>query len=287
MAEPRDIAELDGLANEVAVCINKSDNYADTARQKIAEVATALDAGEFGEWTTNQWLLVKVGLEEERVPVYLPRPGELAKAMVQAHPEMSDRAIAKMIGAGNKTVSRQRATVSCDTVQPRVGLDGKERRVPVKANTATPAVVPMERQVEALQKHAAAKVKPAAPVPASVAQPIVSQTRPVAQDDHQQRDERLLRRLAWAKAWAAYDTDRSDRREREDRLLAALRALDFDDEDKAWGDTPAAEMIQAAAKFALSTPSKDQRREHALAVLTMLELGPQDFFSYEGSRRAA
>ncbi|HEU0215051.1 MAG TPA: hypothetical protein VFQ90_00200 [Stellaceae bacterium] len=143
-AESRDIAELDGLANEVAVCINKSDNYADTARQKIASVATALDAGEFGDWTLNQWLLIKVGLEAERVQVYLPRPGELAKAMVQAHPEMSDRAIAKKLGIGNKTASRARATVSNDTVQLRVGLDGKERRAPVRADTTRSAVVQLE-----------------------------------------------------------------------------------------------------------------------------------------------
>jgi hypothetical protein len=43
---------------------------------------------------------------------------------------MSDRAIAGMIGVGNKTVSRARATVSDDTVAVRTGLDGKERRVP-------------------------------------------------------------------------------------------------------------------------------------------------------------
>lgn len=135
----RDIAELRPLVNEIRVCISKSDNYADTARQKIAVVAPALDAGEFGDWNTRQWLTLMVGIDAEKMPLYLPRPGEVAAAAVRAHPEMSDRAIAKSVGVSQPTVSGARKAternLSVDepsVVEPpkRIGLDGKERRVP-------------------------------------------------------------------------------------------------------------------------------------------------------------
>jgi hypothetical protein len=125
----RDISEIDDLANEVKVCIAKADNYADTARQKIAEVAAPLEAGEFGGWTVSRWLLMRVGLGVDQIPLYLPKPREVAAAAVQAAPHKSDRAIAAETGLSHATVSRARATVSFETVQ-RVGLDGKERRPP-------------------------------------------------------------------------------------------------------------------------------------------------------------
>ena len=57
---------------------------------------------------------------------------DLIVKVIKAQPQKSDRAIAKQIGVGNKTVSRARATVSGDTVEKRVGLDGKARRQPAK-----------------------------------------------------------------------------------------------------------------------------------------------------------
>lgn len=57
-----------------------------------------------------------------------------AAEAIAATPHKSDRAIAEELGIGNATVSRARrdATVSDDTVdgEPRVGLDGKTRRMP-------------------------------------------------------------------------------------------------------------------------------------------------------------
>lgn len=105
----RDISEIQTLADEIRVCVSKSDNYADTARQKIAEVAPALDGGDFGaEWNTNRWLLITVGLDINMVPIYLPRPREVAAAAVKTHPELSDRAIAKATGVSQPTVGAAR-----------------------------------------------------------------------------------------------------------------------------------------------------------------------------------
>jgi hypothetical protein len=129
----RDIAELDDLAREVSVCVAKSDNYVNTARQKIASVAVDLDAGAFGDWNLAQWLILKCGLDTDQVPLYLPKPREMATAAVQAHPEMSDRALAKQAGVDPDTISRVRkaSTAGNPAVEPRVGLDGKTRRLPI------------------------------------------------------------------------------------------------------------------------------------------------------------
>ena len=61
---------------------------------------------------------------------YLPR--ERAAEAVAAHPEKSNRAIADEIGASEATVRRARdATASGDAVaEPRIGRDGKARRLP-------------------------------------------------------------------------------------------------------------------------------------------------------------
>src|SRR5262245_55175690 len=56
----------------------------------------------------------------------------LAAEAIKASPQKSDRAIAKEIGVSNVTVSKARkdATVNQLTVDKRVGLDGKVRRMP-------------------------------------------------------------------------------------------------------------------------------------------------------------
>jgi hypothetical protein len=61
---------------------------------------------------------------------YLPR--QRAAEAVAAHPEKSNRAIADEIGASEATVRRARdATASGDAVaEPRIGRDGKARRLP-------------------------------------------------------------------------------------------------------------------------------------------------------------
>ena len=137
----RDITELDGLANEVKVCVSKADNYVATAKQKIAPVAPALDAGEFPGWDAARWLLEKCELTATQLPVYLPTPSERAAAVIAEFPDLSDRAVAAMAGVGNKTASRVRATVSRDTVGTRTGLDGKERRMPKRATPAAEQVL--------------------------------------------------------------------------------------------------------------------------------------------------
>jgi hypothetical protein len=50
--------------------------------------------------------------------------------MAHANPQKSDRAIAEELGVGHATVSRARATVSSETVEKRVGKDGKARAMP-------------------------------------------------------------------------------------------------------------------------------------------------------------
>jgi predicted HTH transcriptional regulator len=55
--------------------------------------------------------------------------GELAAKAVKENPTMSARAIAEKFGLGNKTVSRARnETVSNDTVEKTIGLDGRARK---------------------------------------------------------------------------------------------------------------------------------------------------------------
>jgi hypothetical protein len=57
----------------------------------------------------------------------------LAREAVEAHPEKSDRAIAKEIGASPTTVGRAREELSIGgQLQdgPRIGLDGKARKLP-------------------------------------------------------------------------------------------------------------------------------------------------------------
>ena len=59
---------------------------------------------------------------------------------ISRDPTKSDRAIAKEIGVGNKTVSRarQNSSVSDDTVDDvRTGLDGKQRKMPTRPALAT------------------------------------------------------------------------------------------------------------------------------------------------------
>src|SRR6516162_6083805 len=53
-----------------------------------------------------------------------------AVAVLTEHPEKSDRAIAAEIGVGHATVSRARSTVPDETVDERIGRDGKVRRLP-------------------------------------------------------------------------------------------------------------------------------------------------------------
>ena len=63
---------------------------------------------------------------------YVPAGDAAAKAIAE-NPELSDRAIAEMTGIGHATVSRRRAaTVSPETVEPRIGRDGKRRKMPAK-----------------------------------------------------------------------------------------------------------------------------------------------------------
>src|SRR5262249_49839815 len=63
---------------------------------------------------------------------------ERAAVALAANPQKSDRAIAAELGIGHATVSRARATVSRETVDERVGLDGKVRKLPAKV-TAMPS----------------------------------------------------------------------------------------------------------------------------------------------------
>lgn len=67
---------------------------------------------------------------------YVPA-GQRAKEAVKANPGKSDRAIAKEIKVSAPTVGKARrevqTTVKDFTVEARTGLDGKTRKVPVKA----------------------------------------------------------------------------------------------------------------------------------------------------------
>jgi hypothetical protein len=67
---------------------------------------------------------------------YVPKAARAAQA-VKANPEKSDRAIAEEIGVSPMTVNRARATVPDVTVDERIGLDGKTRRMPRQADPVT------------------------------------------------------------------------------------------------------------------------------------------------------
>lgn len=143
MSGHRDIAELDDLAHEIKVCLEKADNYQVTAKQKIATVLPAFARGEFGKgpfgngttWTPTDWLQLKVFAGRpyfySTMRILLPRPREYAKMVIEANPHLSDRAIAAQIGVDHKTVSAAR-TGEKSPVEKRVGLDGKERRMPAR-----------------------------------------------------------------------------------------------------------------------------------------------------------
>jgi hypothetical protein len=63
---------------------------------------------------------------------YVPARMYAAKA-VAAHPEKSDRAIAKEIGVSDKTVAKARkATAEKSAVEKRIGRDGKARKLPAR-----------------------------------------------------------------------------------------------------------------------------------------------------------
>jgi DNA-binding transcriptional MocR family regulator len=75
---------------------------------------------------------------------YVPATARAAKA-IAATPRKSDRAIAREIGVSDTTVLRaRRATASHEAVEPRIGRDGKVRRLPKK-----PAEMEIPSQEEA------------------------------------------------------------------------------------------------------------------------------------------
>lgn len=58
-------------------------------------------------------------------------PGELAAKAIVDNPGMSDRALADKLGIGAETVRRARkSTAPNEAVEPRVGKDGRKRRMP-------------------------------------------------------------------------------------------------------------------------------------------------------------
>ena len=59
-------------------------------------------------------------------------PGQRAEEAVRANPEKSNCAIAEEIGVSSATIrrARQKSTSSCDEVEPRIGRDGKIRKMP-------------------------------------------------------------------------------------------------------------------------------------------------------------
>jgi len=63
---------------------------------------------------------------------YRVKPAERAAAAITEHPEKSDRAIAAEVGVSPTTVGKARAsTVHTGQLdEPRVGLDGKTRKLP-------------------------------------------------------------------------------------------------------------------------------------------------------------
>lgn len=70
---------------------------------------------------------------------YMPA-GQRAAAAIAANPQMSDRAIAQQIGVSQPTVSRARRATETDVSvedEPRIGLDGKTRRLPTRHHITT------------------------------------------------------------------------------------------------------------------------------------------------------
>ncbi len=66
---------------------------------------------------------------------YLPA-GQRAAEAIAANPQMSDRAIAREIGTSHTTVQKARAATGNQLPvddETRIGLDGKERRMPVRS----------------------------------------------------------------------------------------------------------------------------------------------------------
>jgi hypothetical protein len=68
---------------------------------------------------------------------YVPAGVAAAKA-VAAHPEKSDRAIAKITRIPLGSIQRARSTDSFESVGKRIGLDGKARRLPRRHDNPTP-----------------------------------------------------------------------------------------------------------------------------------------------------
>jgi hypothetical protein len=84
---------------------------------------------------------------------------EMLAKLVAAHPEKSDRALAKQAGVDHKTMAKARrkaeATGEASPVEKRVGADGKARKQPVKAPAPPPAANdPKRAEVIALDAKA-------------------------------------------------------------------------------------------------------------------------------------
>jgi hypothetical protein len=71
------------------------------------------------------------------------RASEAAALAIAAHPDWSDRQLAKAVGVGVMTVSRARksSTVPNGTVEKRIGSDGKARKLPERRK---PAPMPID-----------------------------------------------------------------------------------------------------------------------------------------------
>ena len=71
---------------------------------------------------------------------------------VEAHPEKSDRTIAREIGVSDKTVAKARkATAEKSAVAKRIGRDGKARKLPTKRMTPEAAEA-MKARAEAVAR---------------------------------------------------------------------------------------------------------------------------------------
>jgi hypothetical protein len=72
--------------------------------------------------------------------------GQRAAEAIAANPQMSDRAIAQEIGVNQSTVSRARkATDASASVDARIGMDGKRRRLPASSKPRPCVSVPEPR----------------------------------------------------------------------------------------------------------------------------------------------